>query len=35
MIKTLMSQVKEYKKDSILCPIFVILEVIMEVIIPF
>ena len=28
MIKTLMSQVKEYKKDSILCPIFVILEVI-------
>ena len=35
MIKTLMSQVKEYKKDSILCPIFVILEVIMEVAIPF
>lgn len=35
MIKTLMSQVKQYKKDSILCPIFVILEVIMEVIIPF
>ena len=30
-----MSQVKQYKKDSILCPIFVILEVIMEVIIPF
>lgn len=35
MIKTLMSQVKQYKKDSILTPIFVILEVIMEVIIPF
>lgn len=35
MIKTLISQVKQYKKDSILCPIFVILEVIMEVIIPF
>ena len=35
MIKTLMSQVKEYKKDSFLCPIFVILEVIMEVTIPF
>ncbi|WP_294406500.1 ABC transporter ATP-binding protein [uncultured Clostridium sp.] len=35
MLKTLMSQVKQYKKDSILCPIFVILEVIMEVVIPF
>lgn len=35
MVKTLMTQVKQYKKDSILCPIFVILEVIMEVIIPF
>lgn len=35
MIKTLMLQVKQYKKDSILCPIFVILEVIMEVRIPF
>ncbi|MDD6795405.1 MAG: ABC transporter ATP-binding protein [Clostridiaceae bacterium] len=35
MIKKLLSQVKEYKKDSILTPIFVILEVIMEVAIPF
>ena len=35
MFKTLISQVKQYKKDSILCPIFVILEVIMEVLIPF
>lgn len=35
MLKTLMLQVKQYKKDSILCPIFVILEVIMEVVIPF
>ena len=34
MIKKLASYVKEYKKDSILTPIFVILEVIMEVIIP-
>jgi len=34
MVKTLMSQIKEFKKDSILAPLFVILEVIMEVIIP-
>lgn len=35
MIKTLLSQVKEFKKDSILTPLFMILEVIMETIIPF
>lgn len=35
MIKTLLGHVKEYKKDSILSPVFVTLEVIMEVIIPF
>lgn len=35
MFKTLMTQIKQYKKDSILCPIFVVLEVAMEVIIPF
>ena len=34
MIKKLASCVREYKKDSILAPIFVILEVVMEVIIP-
>ncbi|MBC3887579.1 ATP-binding cassette domain-containing protein [Acetobacterium paludosum] len=34
MVKTLMSQIKEFKKVSILTPLFVILEVIMEVIIP-
>ena len=34
MIKTLLSQVKEYKKDSIITPIFMMLEVIMEIIIP-
>ena len=34
MLKKLASYVKEYKKDSILTPIFVILEVVMEVIIP-
>jgi len=35
MIKTLLGYVKEYKKDSILSPVYVTLEVIMEVIIPF
>ena len=34
MIKTLAGQVKEFKKDSIVTPIFMILEVIMEMIIP-
>ena len=34
MIKTLASQIKEFKKDSILTPCFMILEVIMEMIIP-
>lgn len=35
MIKTLSLYIKEFKKDSLLAPFFVILEVIMEVIIPF
>ena len=34
MLKTLASQIKEYKKASIATPIFMILEVIMETIIP-
>lgn len=34
MIKTLLKSVREYKRDSILAPIFVTLEVVMEVIIP-
>ena len=34
MIKKLLKSVREYKKDSILSPIFVSLEVVMEVIIP-
>lgn len=34
MLKTLSAQVKEYKKTSILTPIFVICEVIMELLIP-
>lgn len=35
MIKKIVSYVREYKKDSIITPIFMILEVIMEVFIPF
>lgn len=35
MIKTLMGCVREYKKASVLTPIFVSLEVVMECIIPF
>lgn len=35
MIKTLIKQIKEYKMDSILTPIFTALEVLMEVLIPF
>ena len=34
MLKKLASYVKEYKRDAILTPLFVILEVVMEVIIP-
>ncbi|MDD2414793.1 MAG: ABC transporter ATP-binding protein [Eubacteriaceae bacterium] len=34
MIKTLMGSIREYKKDSLLSPLFVIMEVGMEVIIP-
>ena len=35
IIKTLMKQIKEYKKDTILSPFFVALETVMEVLIPF
>lgn len=34
MLKTLGAQIKEFKKDSFLTPVFMILEVIMEMIIP-
>ena len=34
MIKKLMKSIREYKKDSLLSPAMVTLEVIMEVIIP-
>lgn len=35
MLKTLMSQIKEYKRQTILTPIFVALEVILDIMIPF
>ena len=35
MIKTLAAQIKEYKKASIITPIFMILEVIFEMLLPF
>ncbi|MBP5669301.1 MAG: ABC transporter ATP-binding protein [Lachnospiraceae bacterium] len=34
MVKTLLKQVKEFKKDSLMTPCFMILEVLMEVLIP-
>lgn len=34
MLKTLLAQVKEFKKDSMLTPLFMILEVLMETLIP-
>ena len=34
MLKTLGTQIKEFKRDSILTPIFMILEVLMEMVIP-
>lgn len=35
MLKTLMSSIREFKKDSFLAPFYVIIEVLMEVLIPF
>ena len=35
MLKTLGAQIKEFKKDSIKTPLFIILEVLMEMLIPF
>ena len=34
MLKTLGAQIKEFKKDSIMTPLFMLLEVVMETIIP-
>ena len=35
MLTTLLGQIKDYKKDTILTPVFTALEVLMEVLIPF
>ena len=35
MVTTILGQVKEYKKDALLTPLFAALEVLMEVLIPF
>ena len=35
MIKTLLKSVREYKLPSILCPIVMVGEAVMEIIIPF
>ena len=35
MIRTLLREVKEYKRASIATPLFMILEVLMEMMIPF
>ena len=35
MIKTLLGYVKQYKRDTLLTPLFSALEVFMEVLIPF
>ena len=35
MFKTLLSQIKQYKKDFIIAPIFGVLEVVMEVLLPY
>ncbi len=35
MVRTLLSQVKQYKKASLLTPLFTALEVVMEVLLPF
>ncbi len=35
MLKTLLAQVKEYKKPSLLTPCFMVLEVLMEMLIPY
>ena len=34
MLKTLMSQIKEYKRASILTPVFMILEVVVDTLMP-
>lgn len=35
MLKTLAAQIKEYKRDTLITPVFIIFEVIFEILIPF
>ena len=35
MVKTLLQHVKEFKRDSLMTPMFMVLEVLMETLIPF
>ena len=35
MLKTLAAQIKQYKRSTLLTPLFTVLEVVMEVLIPF
>ena len=35
MLKTLLKQVKQYKTASLLTPVFIMLEVVLDVLIPF
>lgn len=35
MIKTLLKQIGEYKRDTIITPIFTVLEVVAELLVPF
>jgi len=35
MVKTLLKQVRQYRKAAILCPVFAVLEVILEALIPY
>ena len=35
MIKTLLKQIREYRRDTIITPIFTVLEVVAELLVPF
>ena len=35
MVKTVLAQLKQYKKDAVLTPLFTVLEVVLEVLIPY
>ena len=35
MVKTLLKQIGEYKRDTIITPVFTVLEVVAELLVPF